>query len=424
MFGAATIAVGTRGLGDIRFGVVASIVSVGALAGFADLGVGQGLLTRLAVADGRGDAAEMRRLVSSAWTTLLLSGGAVAGLGLLAALLLPWQRLLGAPTLPAGEVTAAVVVAFLVIGAAIPAAIGQRVLAGLQHGAVVNVWTFAGSVLTPGAVALAVVGHAPLWAFVLAFAGVPVIVSAVQSGWVLGRSHPHLRPRAALVTLGSVGQLLRLSSLFLVLNLAVAVAYQSDQLIVAGIAGAAQAAVFAVTIRVFTLLSGLIGSGTQQLWPAMAEALQRGDLAWVRSRFRRVAGATAAVLTVGCALVVAVGQPLIRLWAGPGVVPPVSLLVALSLWTVYATFMTQVSYLLNAAEIVGPQVVMALAMAAVNLGVSLYLTHRIGIIGPVVGSLVAHLAVNGVPAVLIARRVLAGNGPGAEGLRRPQRIWR
>jgi O-antigen/teichoic acid export membrane protein len=137
-----------------------------------------------------------------------------------------------------------------------------------------------------------------------------------------------------------------------------------------------------------------------------------------------VAGATAAVLTVGCALVVAVGQPLIRLWAGPGVVPPVSLLVALSLWTVYATFMTQVSYLLNAAEIVGPQVVMALAMAAVNLGVSLYLTHRIGIIGPVVGSLVAHLAVNGVPAVLIARRVLAGNGPGAEGLRRPQRIWR
>ena len=104
------------------------------------------------------------------------------------------------------------------------------------------------------------------------------------------------------------------------------------------------------------------------------------------------------------------GQTLIRWWVGDELVPPVSLLVAFALWTVYSLALTQCSYLLNAAAVVGPQIVMAVAMAVVNIPLSIVLTHELGIVGPLYGSLIAHVVCAGVPTVVLVRRVLAGAG--------------
>jgi O-antigen/teichoic acid export membrane protein len=411
-FGGAALAIGTRGLGDVRFGVVAALASVTALAGFADLGVGLGMMTSLAAADARQDVSQMRRVVSSAWITLLVSGSAIAVGGAVAALLLPWNRMLGAPEVPVPEIRWAVAVSFLVVGIAVPAGIGQKVLSALQRGTLVNGWAFVGSVLTPAAVLAATLLRLPLWAFVVAFAGVPVAVAVVQTGWVLGRSHSHLRPVRAVVTLRSVRQLMRLSGLFLVMNVAVSVSGQSSAIIVAGVAGAASAAVFAVVMRMFGLLTGLFSGGTQQLWPALVDAFQRGDLQWVRSRFIRVTGATAGILGFLCLVLIVVGRPFVRVWAGPSLVPPMVVLICMAVWTVYGAFMSQVSYLLNAADIVAPQTIMAVSAAAATVGLSFVLTQRIGLVGPVIGSLVANVICNGVPALVLARRLLRGARPG------------
>jgi O-antigen/teichoic acid export membrane protein len=251
----------------------------------------------------------------------------------------------------------------------------------------------------------------------VAFAGVPVAVAVVQTGWVLGRSHSYLRPVRAMVTLRSIRRLMRLSALFLVMNVAVSVSAQSSAIIVAGVAGAASAAVFAVVMRMFGLLTGLFSGGTQQLWPALVEAFQRGDLQWVRSRFIRVISATAGILGLLCLVLIFVGRPFVRVWAGPSLVPPMFLLICMAVWTVYGTFMSQVSYLLNAADVVAPQTVMAVSAAVATVGLSFVLTQRIGLVGPLIGSLVAHLIFNGVPALVLARRLLRDGPPRATSVR-------
>jgi hypothetical protein len=73
-------------------------------------------------------------------------------------------------------------------------------------------------------------------------------------------------------------------------------------------------------------------------------------------------------------------------------------------WTVYAAAMSQASVLLNAIGVVKPQAVMALAMLAVNLPVSIWLTAMVGLPGPVLGSLFAHVVCAGVPTILLVRR--------------------
>lgn len=400
------MAVATRALGDAQYGVVATIGSFMALMIFGDLGIGNAFMTSLAKAHAKGDIQAPQTLVSTAWFFLLGAAGVVLLLGVLASLFLPWPRLLGAPDLPASQLQLAVFAVFAVFAVGMPGSMGQRVMMSLQRGAAANTWAVVASILTPGAVALTWVVNAPLWGFVLSTVGVPVAVAAVQTAWVLRRTYPELRPTRVHVTATTTRSLLRVGGLYFVLSLASAIAFQTDSLIVASIQGATAAGVYAVVIRLFRMVGGLAAIGTQQLWTVATAALATGDIDWLRSRMFRVLALTSGVIGIACVIMVVIGRPLVRFWAGAGLVPPLSLLVWMAVSTVYFNAASQVVFLLNAADVVRPQVAMALAMAAANVSLSIYLTQRFGVIGPVVGSLVAHVVCYGVPALFIARRIL------------------
>jgi len=395
-----------RALGDVQFGVVATLGTLTGMLTFADLGVGMGLVSRLSIAFGEDAADDMRELVSTAVVTLAGIGLLVTAVGLASIPLVPWPSLLGAPQLPPAEVDAAVAAFFVCLGLGIPAGIGQRVLMGLQRGLQANVWTAAAAAVTVTAVALAAIMDAPLWAFLAATVGAPVLVGIVESGWVLWRQHRHLSPAVRLATRESARSLAHIGVLFLVLTIAVAIAYQTDTLIVSGVLGAGSAAVFAVSLRMFSWISGAVSVSSRQLWPAMAEALTRQDLHWVRSRFLGVLRWSLLVSAAASLGLVILGRPLVRVWVGPSLVPPVSLLVAFAVWTVYGAAMTQCSALLNAAEVVRAQVWMASSMAVANIALSLWLTTKVGLVGPLWGSLAAHVVFAGVPTVILVRRVL------------------
>jgi O-antigen/teichoic acid export membrane protein len=400
-----TVFVSVRSLGDTAFGVVATLGTVIGLAGFTDMGLGLGLMTRLALSLGEDNQAAMKPLVSSALASLSALGALVAVIGSASIFVLPWDVLLGSPALPKAAINASVVIFAITVGLAIPASIGQRVLLGTQRGAVANTWSLAASIAQFVTVLAVAWRGAPVWAFVAATISTPVLVACVQSVWILNRAS-HLRPERSHVSRDVVRHLLQVGGLFFALNFAVAVAYQSDTLITSAVLGASSAAVFAVGLRMFGAVSGLFATSLQQFWPALAEALARGDLEWTRRRFGHVLTISTASLGAMAGLLVAIGQPLARIWVGESLVPPLGLLVAFAAWTVYAHAMGQCSTLLNAGGVVAPQVAMATAMACVNVPLSILLTKQIGLAGPLVGSLLSHMLCNGAPTVLLVRGVL------------------
>src|SRR5437773_557266 len=67
-------------LGAEKFGVFATVLAITAMLGFADLGVGNGLLNAVAAASGRDDLGAVRKQVSTAFVLL---GALAAALGVL-----------------------------------------------------------------------------------------------------------------------------------------------------------------------------------------------------------------------------------------------------------------------------------------------------------------------------------------------------
>jgi O-antigen/teichoic acid export membrane protein len=185
-----------------------------------------------------------------------------------------------------------------------------------------------------------------------------------------------------------------------------AATYQTDTLIVMYVVGAAGAATFGVVLRLFSGLTTLFSGGLQQMWASTAHALADGDMVWVRKSFARAFCVTMSLYVTASALLIFLGQWLVRVWASESVLPDEGLLVAFAIWNVYGFGMSQASMLLNGANKVKVQAIAACVMAVANLPASVFFTKAIGLAGPLYGSLFSHAIFVGVPTGVMAWRLL------------------
>jgi len=163
-------------LGNERYGMWMTISSIIAMIGFADLGMGNGLVNAIAEADGKNDVETAHMYVSSSF--FLLSGIALClFLGFLTVYwIVPWARVYNVTSASAlKEAGPATAVLFISFAVNMPLGIVQRVQMGYQEGFQTNIWTAVGAILGLAGVLAAIYYKADLPWLVLAMTGGPVL---------------------------------------------------------------------------------------------------------------------------------------------------------------------------------------------------------------------------------------------------------
>jgi O-antigen/teichoic acid export membrane protein len=394
-------------LGTERYGLWVTMASLTTLLGFADLGIGNGLVNAVAEANGRDDREGARRCVSSAF--FLLTGIAVA-LGAVFVLIhgsIPWPRIfnISSPLAisEAGLATAMFAGCFL---AGLPLGVAQRVQTGYQEGFVTAGWQAVGSVLALAGVIAGINARASLPWLVLSMAGAPVVVYLANSILEFGLRRPWVRPALRFIHFRSARRMLRLGLLFFVIQIAMVVGYQTDNLIVAQILGSDQVTQYSIPLRLFMLVPTLLMLAFAPLWPAYGEALARGDVHWAVRTFQRSLMVTVAVSLPSSMLLVLMGEAILHLWVGPSVSPSFMLLLGLGVWAVVASVGNAMAMFLNGANAMGFQAICATLMMMANISLSIVLTWEIGLPGPVWGSAIAHAALVTIPSAAYIRLLL------------------
>lgn len=405
-------------LGSDRFGVWMTLSALIAVLGFTDLGIGNSLLNSVAHAAGRDDRTLVRAYLSSGLVMLLV---VAAAFGLLFAAVydhIPWARVFNVGSAAAldeaGPAAAVLVVCFLV---AMPAGAFHQVRLGLQQGYVNSMFVGGGNIMGLVLVVVAIQMRLGLPWLVLAMAGAPLLATLVNGFALVARS-PWLRPSLHDMNFAVARSLLRVGLLFLVLQLAVAVAFTSNSLIIAAMIGPSAVADYAVVSKLFMIPTLLVSFALGPLWPAYREALSRGDVQWVRRTFRRSIRLSLSVAGPVSAALVVLGLPVIAVWVGTSSVQPsFGLVVAIGIWTPLSAVGTAVAMLLNGAQVMRFQVVVALLMATANILLSIVLTSRIGVAGVVWGSIIAYSAFELIPVAVFLPRLFARleSGPAQAG---------
>lgn len=400
-----TVPLTLKYLGDERYGLWMTISSVIAILGFADLGMGNGLLNAISEADGKDDRETAREYVSSAF--FMLSGIAIM-LAAMTALIFPmvsWQRFFNVASAravaEAGPAMAVFMGCFLI---GLPLGIVQRVQTGYQEGFANSLWQGVGNLLGLGAVLLAIHLKAGLPWLVLAMAGTPALASLINAVILFGYHRPWLQPAWQWVTRTAATKVFRLGILFFVLQMAVALAFSSDNMVAAQVLGPKAVALYSVPARLFSVIPMILGMLLNPLWPAYGEAISRGDVGWVRKTLLRSLVAALIITALPSVLLVLLGPQILKVWVGPDMIPPLSLLVGFAVWTVIGAAGNAVAMFLNGTNVIGFQVVVAIVMSVGALIAKVLFAQAIGLSGIIWGTVVAYTLFSAVPqAIYIAK---------------------
>jgi O-antigen/teichoic acid export membrane protein len=279
-----------RYLGEERFGLWVTLSSLVILMGFADLGVGNGLLNAIAGASGRDDTPAIRRYVSSAFVILSLIAVCFVLCFVVVDQFVAWADVFNLKThLARRECERALEVLACCFALSIPAGIVQRTQTGLQLGFLANLWQAAASGLALLAVLLAIHLELGLPWLTGAVVGVPALVAVVNGVTFFGRRRA-IAPTPSMIARPAMIEIARAGLLFLLLQLAVSVAYTSDNIVIARVLGADVVPYFAVPEKLFSVIPLVLGMVLMPLWPAYGEAAARGDGDWIRRVFVKSLG--------------------------------------------------------------------------------------------------------------------------------------
>lgn len=397
--------VGYSGSGG--YGLLAVVTTLATLLAFSDLGIGSGLVTELAKSRGSSDGTDAQSLISSAAFILVCVALALGVVVALIIPLVPWAAVLGAPPANAPDATPSMVVFAVCFLLGIPAGLAQRVHLGLQEGLQASLWSLVGAVLAIVTTLIAVSQHASVPWLVAAAVGSTTLAGVANCVALFWR-RPELRPRVLAVNSAVIRRLARTGLLFFVLVTASALAYQTDAVVISVLLGTSAVSEYSLPLRLFSLPLLAMTFILTPLWPAYSEAISRGDTSWVRKTLERSIKLSLAIAIPVCAVLVAFGDAILHVWVGDAVQPPQSLWWALGAWVVLNAVTQPLAVLCNGASVVRMQVVAAVAMTVINLGLSLALTSRIGVTGPVIGSLVAATLCSLAPYAWSVRRLLRG----------------
>lgn len=374
------------------------------LFGIFDLGISNAIVTRIAASRGAGQHDGARRAISSAAAVLLLAGAGSAVVGTAAITLLDPLRFLTGSAAGQASLRSGALVVCAAAAVNIPLGLAPRVLHACQR---VDLASRLALVANVAQVVLAAVvanvGGGLSWWIVVVLS--PTLLTGVFA-WsaLMGRRFEPLRPSFRLVSRTEAAALTRTGTVYFGLALAAVVAFETDALVVSAVLGPDRVAALVVPARIFSMIPAVLQMAILPLWPAIADALASGDVAWARRAFRRATvGCASAAVGVGAVAGIALG-PLMAVIA-PGVArPALGLLLVLVALAVVQSVSVPYAAALSGADVVRPQLAAALAMAPCNVMLSIALVGSLGIAGPPLATVVTQTLLVLVPLTPVLER--------------------
>lgn len=312
-----SIPIAIRLLGIDQFGVYAAITMAVGLIDMLHVGIGPALTRELSKALAAGDRDRERTIFA---TSVLLSTGLTLLAAFAAATLLfqvPIPALFGEKFEPLSEVMyRAAWLGLVIIMVEMICVTFEMGRDGYLETRFTNAWGAAGNVL--GAVTLlAGIWFFPTIEFLLLAVNGSITLAKLGNTIHLLVQRPYLLPRPSLFRRKLVPSLVKDSARFSVTYIfAAAIEYNLLAFLIGRAAGPDAVAVYNVMITVHFSMAGVIGMFTKPYWPALMDAFERRDRAWIArtSNLLRFGGLGFAICA-GIGLV-ALGPIVLPMWAG------------------------------------------------------------------------------------------------------------
>jgi O-antigen/teichoic acid export membrane protein len=381
-------------IGNEGLGVWLTLVTVTSVLGFADLGLGNGIMTEVAGATTSRSEEKIRSTVAAGYA--LLVSVAIVMLVVLGAstAFVDLSSLFGLES-PDADLSRGITVFLVLFLVGIPLSVTEKLQWGLQRGYVAGVWALASALTTIFGVIAAALLDLGLTGLAIAYAGTPILFGLSNTVWSFAWWRPDLCPRRAHVRRAQMRELWTIGALYFVLQLSAALAFAADNFIVAMTLGPDRVPDLAVPARLFGLVTFALGLLLRPMWPEYTRAISLGRVSWVERTTIRSLVLVTGVAALASAGLLLFGSVLTSALTRGTVTASLALLSALGFTTVVVAAGNALSMLYNAVGAMRFQATVALAMAAVVLILKITLVGPLGVTGVALGGAVGYTMISG-----------------------------
>lgn len=394
-------------LGPERFGIWMTVASFAGLLSFMDLGVGNGLINRIASVNATGDRQKLQFVVVHGLILLTLIGLIVGMLLMLLTELLPWDRLIKV-TSPAAieEARRAVSIFILLFAASIPINGIQKIYQGLQRAWMVHLFRAIGSVLALALVYHLARGKAGIPNLLLATFGVQTFVPLALFLKLLKDGLIKFPAMASgMGWIAETRSLLHIGGLFFVLQIGTLIGSGGDALIVSSLLGVSEVSKLALVQRLFLFVTLPLGIINVPLWSAYADARERGDKPFIRRTLKKSMLFTATTAVVISVTISTLSQGVFNYWTKGTLNVPLSLVVLYGIWAVFESTGSAFAMFLNGAGVIRIQVLIVTLFCILTLPAKLYFVPKYGLNSIIIIAVLSYLLTVILPYMLLFPRI-------------------
>jgi O-antigen/teichoic acid export membrane protein len=391
-----------RHLGTSEYGLWMLVASMTYYFQLLDLGYGNGLVRQIADADGRGDVAEMNRVLST-FAIVYSVIGAVAAVGILGIIFVVIPRF---PNLTPEQIARAQVV-LAILGARVAVGFPMTVFGAAttaRQRFALNNFVAIVVALVNGAVTYVVLATGHGLVTLVASTTIVSLASYGAYAWTATQAFEELRIRASAFTPRLVREVTAFSIYVFLLDVGIYVCFSLDNVVLGAFVGTSAVAVYTIAVRLAEYQRLLCSQFNGLIFPVVVRYEAAGRTDAVRAML--VDGTRLALtLVVGVTIcLVGFASPLIVHWMGPafaGSVPP---LYFLAIAGVVLSAQGSVSSVLLATGRHRLVAMTTLAEAAANLALSILLVRRFGMWGVAAGTAIPVVVANFLVTVPVGCR--------------------
>ena len=306
-----------RVLGREEFGLYATVSSTLAVIQALEIGIGPALAHGLSETGASGDMERRRRLASTAFivvssiaAVVLLAVGLVLATVPLATLYGERFEGLESSLRPALWLGVSMFALIFLLNLA------DRMREGLLEVAHTNSWGAAGNVIAGLTVGFGIWHFPEVWFLVLAIMGTQCLMK-LGNFVTLMRRHPELLPRPRMFDRRIARSLVADGSAYSIAAILVAlVEYHAAVWMVGKTFGPGQSALYGVFVQLTVMQLGFVIMLTTPTWPAVSEALARGDAGWALNSAKRLYAIGGGIAVCAVAGMSALGPWAMEVWLG------------------------------------------------------------------------------------------------------------
>ena len=361
-------------LGDEKYGLWATILSIGTWITMCDIGIGGGLRNILTKELTEKQYKKAQASVSTAYIVLSFLSLLLWGLLLFFTIFVGWGGVFNTKV----DIDLPVFISFSFICVNFVLSLVNIVIYSLQISEQVSIVNLLGSAVNIAGILFISSFSSGNIVYVALIYGLSTLLPVVINNIRIFKKNPFLRPKPRLFDKSKVKQLVSLGIIFFILQIGGLVLSFTDNILISNLYGSVEVTPIDIANKLIGIVKGFYVALIIPVWSRTAKALAESDHVWLNKMYKQMA-MFLFIFAIGIVLICLLIHPICIIWLGRDVSFGDGIVLIIAIGIFAEMINTSYSSMLNGLGLIKIQMVIAILQTIINFPLSLFLAQTIGL---------------------------------------------